>query len=54
MDTNVASPRILIVDDMPVNIDLMKAVLSQKKYQVVAAKNGQTDWQKLGTFELKR
>lgn len=35
-------PRILIVDDMPINIDLMKSILSKKNYQVVAAKNGKS------------
>lgn len=40
MDTQNAPSRILIVDDMPVNLDLMKSVLSEKNYQIVAAKNG--------------
>ena len=36
------SSRILIVDDMPINIDLMKSILSKEDYQIVAAKNGKS------------
>lgn len=40
MDLKKTSSRILIVDDMPINIDLMKSILSKRNYQVVAARNG--------------
>ncbi|WP_262886051.1 response regulator [Sunxiuqinia indica] len=35
-------PRILIVEDMPINIDLMKSILAKRDYQIVAAKNGKS------------
>ena len=40
MDSKNATSRILIVDDMPINLDLMKSILAKKDYQIVAAKNG--------------
>lgn len=40
MDSKKSSPRILIVDDMPINIELMKSILMKQDYQIVAAKNG--------------
>jgi signal transduction histidine kinase len=42
MESNKSLPRILIVDDMSVNIDLMKSILAKRDYQIVAAKNGQS------------
>ena len=42
MDSKKITTRILIVDDMSVNIDLMKSVLSKKDYQIVAARNGKS------------
>ena len=35
-------PKILVVDDVAVNIDLMKSILQKKDYLIASAKNGKT------------
>ncbi len=40
MEEKNTPSRILIVDDMPVNLDLMKSILSTEDYAIVTSKNG--------------
>ncbi len=42
MTDNNHFPKILIVDDVAVNIDLLKSILQQQNYLIASAKNGQT------------
>ncbi len=42
MTEKVQHPRILIVDDVAINIDLMKSILCENNYMIAAAKNGRS------------
>jgi signal transduction histidine kinase len=42
MTDKIQPPKILIVDDVAINIDLMKSILQENNYLIAAAKNGRS------------
>src|SRR5512133_2385253 len=42
MKDNISDSRILIVDDVQINLDLMKDILSEKGYMIATAINGKS------------
>jgi DNA-binding NtrC family response regulator len=51
-DMNKVKPRILCVDDGPLNLSLLDAMLSPRGYEVVSAVNGPQALEKIGTQHI--